>query len=66
MPTVQDIEGVEELTPEKSRDLFERQARRYLNMSGDEFVEAWREGKFADREDEEAVAHVVKLLPLVS
>lgn len=56
---------VHELTDEEARELFDKQARRCLNMSGDEFVAAWRAGKFRGKADTPEVMPVAFLLPLV-
>lgn len=54
--------NVQELDAEEGRSLLDRQARRYLDMSGDEFARAWEAGEFADREDT-ALVRVAILLP---
>jgi hypothetical protein len=54
---------VEELTPEQGRALFDRRARYYLHMSGEEFVRAWDAGEFDDDPDRPEVMSVVMLLP---
>jgi hypothetical protein len=54
-----------ELTPEEGRELFDRQARRYLQMSGAAFLEAWDAGKFDDPDSSPDVMHVAMLIPLV-
>lgn len=55
---------IEELSPAQAREVFDAAARHYLGMSGDEFVTAWKAGKFEDTERAEVLA-VVMLLPLV-
>lgn len=62
MATVED--GIRELSEEEWWELLEENARRYLNMSADEFVNAWNEGKFHGKADNEAVLRVAFLLPL--
>jgi hypothetical protein len=47
--------SVQELDAQEGRQLLDRQARRYLGMSAEEFAEAWDRG--AD------VARVAMLLP---
>ena len=42
-----------ELTEEEARELFDELARRYLNMSGAEFLRAWDAGEFAADLEEE-------------
>lgn len=54
--------GVEELTADESRDLLDEAAHRLLNMSGDEFVRAWNEQRFAQSDSLE-VMQVAALLP---
>lgn len=53
---------VRELTRKESRRLFDRQARRVLGISGEEFVRKWERGEFRDP-DRPDVARVVMLLP---
>ncbi len=57
-------DGIHFLTPEEGLELLDRQARRHLNMSGVEFVEAWRAGKFDDDPDRPEVMRVAMLVPL--
>jgi hypothetical protein len=52
------------LTREEARRLFDRQARKYLNMSGEKFVQKWKAGKFNGESDSADVLHVAMLLPL--
>ena len=54
----------EELSLEEGRRLLDEAARRYLNMTGDEFVESWDAGLFGDRTDTLPVMQVAGLLPL--
>lgn len=49
------------LTREESRALFDRQARRRVNMSGEEFLRAWDAGEFD--EDPESVMFLAMLIP---
>ncbi|BCB81332.1 hypothetical protein GCM10022251_61810 [Phytohabitans flavus] len=53
---------VDEMTPEEQRALLEREARRNLNMSADEFAAKWRAGEFQGNEDPK-VTQVAMLLP---
>ena len=53
-----------EVTREEGRAVLDRQARRYLNMSGDEFARAWDEGRFDQGADVPEVMRVAMLLPL--
>lgn len=53
-----------ELTREEGLAILDRQARRYLNMSGDEFIRAWDAGEFADDPDRPEVMRVAFLIGL--
>jgi hypothetical protein len=53
---------VDELTAEQQRDLLEREAQRYLNMSAAEFARRWRDGEFRENDDPR-VTRVAMLLP---
>lgn len=54
--------GVEEISLEEGRRLLDDAARRTLNMTAEEFIEAWDEGRFADP-DSLRVQQVAALLP---
>ena len=60
-----DIEGIHEVTDEEGRAILDRAARHYLNMSGEEFMRAWKEGRFAENGAGEdlRVAWVSMLIP---
>jgi len=58
------IPKVRELSPEESAAEFDRQARRRLHMSGEEFLRKWDAGEFPNTEDF-AVSYVASLIPLV-
>ncbi len=53
-----------ELSREEGLAVLDRQARRYLGMSGDEFAQAWRSGKFDQQSDRPEVMRVAMLVPL--
>jgi hypothetical protein len=55
--------GVQELTQAEGRALFDKQAQRYLGMSGDDFACKWEADEFADP-DRPEVMRVAMLLPL--
>jgi len=59
-----DAAAPHELSREEGLALLDRQARRYLGMSGDEFVQAWRSGQFDQDPDRPEVMRVAMLLPL--
>lgn len=53
---------VEEISLDEGRKLLDQAARLHLNMSGEEFMAAWDEGRFEDP-DTLAVQQVAALLP---
>jgi hypothetical protein len=54
---------IRELGTEQGRELLDRQARRYLGMSGEEFIAAWDAGEFNGESETPEVARVAMLLP---
>ena len=54
---------IHRLTSREARQLFDREARRHLNMSGREFLRRWEAGKFDGQADTSAVRRVAMLLP---
>lgn len=56
---------IKELTREEGWGLLDKQARRYLDMSAEEFIEAWEAGQFDADPDRPEVMHVAMLLPFV-
>lgn len=54
-----------EVTPEEGRQLFDAEARRWLGMSGEEFLCAWDAGEIDpnDPERHSRIMHVVMLIP---
>jgi hypothetical protein len=58
------FETVERLSQKEGKRLVDRQARKFLNMSGKEFVRRYREGTI-ENPDRLAVSRVAVLLPLV-
>ena len=55
-------EKIQVLTQEEALALLDRQARRYLDMSGEEFIRRWQAGEFRDQ-DRPEVMRVAMLLP---
>jgi hypothetical protein len=53
---------VEEASPERGREILDNAARKYLDMSGDEFSRRWAAGEF-EQDDRPEVTHVAMLLP---
>lgn len=58
-------ERVHELTEKEAWELIERQTQRYLKMSAQQFVDAWREGRFKGEADRPAVMRIATLLSLI-
>jgi hypothetical protein len=66
MATTHYIPSPEPVDRERGCAILDRQARRYLGISGEEFIAAWRAGEFAGPEsDRPEVVRVASLLPLV-
>jgi hypothetical protein len=55
-------QSVQELDAREGRELLDRQARRHLDMSAEEFRSAWEAGEL-DPEADPSVARVAMLLP---
>jgi hypothetical protein len=52
----------------EARALFDRQARRLVGMSGDQFLEKWDAGEYRDRDldatsEGRKIAYLAKLIP---
>jgi hypothetical protein len=58
-------ESIRYLTPDEGQELFDRQARRYLKMSGEEFLRRWEAGEFDHDPDRPDIMRVAMLIPLV-
>jgi len=56
---------VHHLTDAEAHAIFDNAARRYMHMSGEEFLRAWNEGRFCDCDCTGPVAWVTMLIPLV-
>jgi hypothetical protein len=54
---------IRELTREEGLALLDREARRRLCMSAEEFIRAWDAGQFDDDPDRPDVMYVAMLLP---
>ncbi len=57
------IPGVRFLDDEESKAFFDQVARRWLNISGDEFLRAYDAGEFGDPDDDPNVMRVAMLMP---
>lgn len=53
---------VMELTDDEARQMLDREARRLLNVSGEEFTRRWYAGEYRDCEDPK-ITQVAMLLP---
>ncbi len=56
------IPGVDYITPEEGKEIFERQARKYMGMSGEEFIRRYRAGEIEDPDRSEVII-VSMLIP---
>ena len=56
---------VHEMTRDEGHEMLDKLARRYLNMSADEFIKAWESGEFDDEPDRPEVMRLAMLLPFV-
>lgn len=65
MATVAEPAKEQELSRDEGYALLDRQARRYLNMSADEFLQAWESGQFGDNPDRPEVMRVAMLINMV-
>lgn len=52
------------ITKEEGMDILDAEARRYFDMSGEEFICAWESGHFSDDPDGPNVMYVAMLIPL--
>ena len=53
--------GIHEMTLEEGKEMFDLEARKLLNMSGDEFIRAWEAGEFDDQPETPAVIRLALL-----
>lgn len=53
---------VKELTTKEGQDLLDEQSRKYLGISGQEFLEKWETGEF-DEDDRPEIMRLVMLIP---
>ncbi len=60
---------VRQMTWEEGRELLDRHARRYLGISGEEFIERWDKGEYDDPDDRTknppGVMELAMILPFV-
>ncbi|MHB2024693.1 MAG: hypothetical protein ACYCO3_15445 [Mycobacteriales bacterium] len=55
--------ATEEVSPDEGRQVLDDAARRWLGISGEEFLAAWRDGRYAEAEDQPEIAKVALLIP---
>jgi hypothetical protein len=63
VPERETNEQIEELNLQEGRTLFDRAARHYLKISGDEFLVRWECGEYDDDPDRPDVMRVAMLIP---
>ena len=61
--TVAVFDKVETLTVDAGRDLLDREARKYLGISGEEFLAAWDNRAYEGKADTPEVMRLVELIP---
>jgi hypothetical protein len=62
--TIQDFPSV--LAPELAHDFFDREARRVVGMSGDEFIARYDAGEFRDFDDDpqgRELSYLILIIP---
>lgn len=64
LPAETHVPEPQEISAEDILAMVDEQARELLGMSGEEFVEAWRSGKFDDEPERSDVMRVALLLPV--
>ena len=65
MATKQYIPTPEPVSAERGMEILDRQAQRWLHISGEEFLARWDAGEFNDEEhDRPEVVRVAALIPL--
>ncbi|RIK37063.1 MAG: hypothetical protein DCC58_18520 [Chloroflexi bacterium] len=53
------------LTPEEGRAMFDEAARTFMGMSGEEFIQRWDAGEFAEIFDKPGYRHIVDLVLMI-
>lgn len=64
--TVDAIPGIDLMTPEEARALFDRRARQLLHISGDEFLRRWDAGEYRpvpDTVEGRKVGELIMMMP---
>ncbi len=55
--------NVKELTLKQGSALLDKQVRKYLHLSGDEFIKKWDAGEFDENPDRPEIMRLVMLIP---
>lgn len=58
-------QGIQFLTDEEGRQLFDTSARRTMGMSGEEFIRRWDAGEFAEIADDADHPEIMRLAMLI-
>lgn len=56
---------IEFATPEEGRALFDHQAQKLLNISGEEFLRRWDAGEYREIADAPGQHHIMRLSMLI-
>jgi hypothetical protein len=65
-PTTETITGIDLLTPEEGRALFERRVQELLHISGEEFLRSWDAGMYQPVPDDaegRKIGELVMMMP---
>ena len=54
------------LPPEEGRAMFDAAARKWMGLSGDEFIRRWDAGEYAGIADKDGYRHIMDLAGLIS
>lgn len=65
-PVAETDDRVRVLSHDEGCALFDRAARRYLNMSGEEFIRKYEAGEFGDPDNDPNVMYVAMLIPFTT
>lgn len=52
------------VTPEEGMRILDEQARRYLGISGQEFIQRWQTGYYGKEPDQPEIVDLALLIPL--
>jgi len=64
--TTEIVTGIHEVSDAEGLAILDNAAHRYLNMSGEEFLRAWQEGRYDNGAcTDPGVAYVSMLIPFV-